>query len=366
MMELKKSINDSGKRFEILDIYRGIAIVLVLFRHHEVFPFLNKIGWTGVSLFFVLSGYLISCLLFKELTKHGKLNIKLFYIRRGFKIYPGFYFFIFCSFATLIILYLITGHRADRLYFKNVIVELFFVQNYFHGLWYHTWSIAVEEHFYLIFPIILYLSSYERIRRTKVFFGSAISLILLVLIFRIINFRLNQNFEIYRDTFNTHLRFDGFIFGIIIGYDQFFNESKIKNLVYRYKIITILIMIAFFLPVLLFYMESPINYIFGFTSVSISFALLILLSLDLKYKQFNSPLARLFIFIGTCSYAIYLWQGYIISFVMRGIEEILHINPFGAIDFLLFVIISVLTGWFFTHYLENFFLEIRQRKFPSK
>src|SRR6266511_858077 len=90
-------------RVQQLDVLRGVAVVLVLGRHVElpattVAPavqaaatFWYQIGWVAIDLFFVLSGFLISGLLFTEYQKHGTVRIGRFLIRRGFKIYPAFY-----------------------------------------------------------------------------------------------------------------------------------------------------------------------------------------------------------------------------------------------------------------------------------
>ena len=75
------------KRDFSIDVLRGIAVLLVLFRHfhstdYTIFiPYLEKIGWLGVDLFFVLSGFLISTLLYNEIDKTGKLDFKRFFIR---------------------------------------------------------------------------------------------------------------------------------------------------------------------------------------------------------------------------------------------------------------------------------------------
>src|ERR1035441_4294981 len=85
-----------------LDALRGIAILMVLGRHaglavdylHATNPFTfytMRIGWAGVDLFFVLSGFLISGLLFADYSQWGRIHLKRFYIRRGFKIWPAFY-----------------------------------------------------------------------------------------------------------------------------------------------------------------------------------------------------------------------------------------------------------------------------------
>src|SRR5438045_3895822 len=85
-------------RNQSLDVLRGIAVLLVIVSHYSgTLPrpsALLETGWVGVDLFFVLSGFLISGLLFSEFEKTGSINLKRFWIRRGFKIYPPFYVFM--------------------------------------------------------------------------------------------------------------------------------------------------------------------------------------------------------------------------------------------------------------------------------
>ena len=101
----------SEKRLPSLDILRFAAIFSTIATHSEVMTAsqygiiigtisnITKFGWLfGVPLFFVLSGFLVSGLLFAEYKKSGTLNVKRFLIRRGLKIYPAFYFLIFSTF----------------------------------------------------------------------------------------------------------------------------------------------------------------------------------------------------------------------------------------------------------------------------
>src|SRR3954471_20438531 len=78
-------------RLTELDFLRGIAVILVLFAHHYLISYTGTMGWIGVDLFFVLSGFLVSGLLFAEYKKFGDIHPVRFLIRRGFKIYPLFY-----------------------------------------------------------------------------------------------------------------------------------------------------------------------------------------------------------------------------------------------------------------------------------
>jgi len=138
-------------RLRELDFLRGIAIILVLIRHSSITQFLVNIGWIGVDLFFVLSGFLVSGLLFKEYKVYGELNIKRFLIRRGFKIYPLFY--------VAAIPYILIKISESTFSLPLLLGDLFFLQNYVSNwgyLYAAGWSLAVEEHFYLGIAGILF------------------------------------------------------------------------------------------------------------------------------------------------------------------------------------------------------------------
>src|SRR5688572_16524528 len=90
-------------RLREIDFLRGVAILLVLLRHKYVFQFTYTMGWIGVDLFFTLSGFLVSGLLFKEYLKFGDIQPKRFLIRRGFKIYPIYYLFYILYLIPLIV-----------------------------------------------------------------------------------------------------------------------------------------------------------------------------------------------------------------------------------------------------------------------
>ena len=106
---------------------------MVIWNHY---PFMRTIGvgtWIGVDLFFVLSGFLISGLLFSDIKETGTVHLGRFYIRRGFKIYPAFYAFL------VITALLSPAIRHTNHYWP----EFLFLQNYFPRVWGHTWSLAI-------------------------------------------------------------------------------------------------------------------------------------------------------------------------------------------------------------------------------
>ncbi len=110
-----------------LDVLRGLAILLVLGRHNEYYSLWQRAGWIGVDLFFVLSGFLISGLLFSEYAETGTINLGRFLLRRGLKIYPAYYFFV--------LFWLPFNLHQLKL------SDLFFMQSYFPGYWGHDSSL---------------------------------------------------------------------------------------------------------------------------------------------------------------------------------------------------------------------------------
>jgi peptidoglycan/LPS O-acetylase OafA/YrhL len=127
---------DVQMRNKRLDILRCVAVVMVILVHSGESRFFSRVGWTGVDLFFVLSGFLISGLLFSEYKKRHAINYKRFFIRRGLKIYPAFYTFL-----------LITGIAGQLVFhthptFVQYLHEVFFIMNYRQRFWDHTWTLA--------------------------------------------------------------------------------------------------------------------------------------------------------------------------------------------------------------------------------
>lgn len=112
-------------RNQNLDVLRRIPILLVLGRHFDVFPLWTRIGWAGVDLFFVLSGFLISGLLFTEKLRFGTIRIRRLYVRRALKIYAPFYAYLTVTFALLR-----AAHQPESAFFLRRFPCLYFAQNY--------------------------------------------------------------------------------------------------------------------------------------------------------------------------------------------------------------------------------------------
>ena len=133
-----------------LDLLRGVAVLAVLCVHYQYLK-VFEVGWAGVDLFFVLSGFLISGLLFTDWKRNESISLSRFFIRRGFKIYPAFYFFLITLTPGMALFLARVKHNIGT----RIFAEIFFLQDYLPRVWIHTWSLAVEEQFYILLPLLL-------------------------------------------------------------------------------------------------------------------------------------------------------------------------------------------------------------------
>jgi len=139
-----------------LDGIRGVAIIFVLLSHSMVGPFRGG-GLTGVTLFFVLSGYLITSLLVREHERSGRISLTAFYLRRARRLLPA----LVAVVIVVSVVALAVGAGTDAL--TDAAAALFYVGNWATipegglglGTLSHTWSLAVEEHFYLDLPLVI-------------------------------------------------------------------------------------------------------------------------------------------------------------------------------------------------------------------
>jgi peptidoglycan/LPS O-acetylase OafA/YrhL len=143
-----------------LDALRALAVALVLADHYRVTDHLFRthpeLGWLGVMIFFVLSGFLITSILLREHTATGSISLREFYRRRAFRIFPAFY----CCWmlATAVDL------AFHEFHWQGALTSFFYMMDYgraFHAgelayshMWI-SWSLAIEEKFYLLWPLLL-------------------------------------------------------------------------------------------------------------------------------------------------------------------------------------------------------------------
>ena len=157
----------SQKRFGSLDGLRAICIVTIIWQHTApawVNPTLAHIGSQGVTLFFAISGFLITTLLLRERARNADIDIKSFYVRRALRIFPLYYGVLALYVAVVTVMERHTA--AGRAFFDNLIYFATCTSNLFVPLdgrviFYFAWSVAAEEQFYLLWPSVLYWSRTE-------------------------------------------------------------------------------------------------------------------------------------------------------------------------------------------------------------
>ncbi|BDS14288.1 acyltransferase family protein [Aureispira anguillae] len=338
-----------------LDLLRAIAVILVLFRHSNLdHSSLKDFGWLGVDLFFVLSGFLISGLLFKEYKAHNSINIKRFLIRRSFKIFPPFYFFL----LTTLSLNYFYGIQHDWI---KIVSELFYLQSYAPTIWIHTWSLAVEEHFYLSFSIIMCsLSRKKWVHKKKYFIGSLLFLILFSFLIRL-EASYPHRYDAYFSFLKTHLRADGILMGVLLSY--LYHFTNWTNHLRRNKSISLLISLLLISPGLYFKAGSFFMNTLGLTSVNLGFAGLVFLSLDIEqylehriFKYLKLPI-ELFCFIGINSYSIYLWHMNSKKIIYTSFDY----SP--SVLLFLYLLLSIFLGILMSYLIEKTSLKLRDSLF---
>ncbi|MEP2025705.1 MAG: acyltransferase [Reichenbachiella sp.] len=338
-----------------LDILRAVAIILVLFRHSNSDNFVQHFGWLGVDLFFVLSGFLISNLLFEEYKATKRIDIKRFFAKRAFKIFPPFYFFLL---TTLTVSYLVSGESYS---WNQIAAEFFYVQNYWSGIWLHTWSLAVEEHFYLLFGLLVVILTKRNMLSNQGFMIGVLTFILILsLVMRVYVSYPHRNDEFF-GFFQTHLRSDGIVLGVLLSYLYHFTNSL--TFLRRHKRAVLILSGVFIAPGFIFHSGGFFMNTLGLTTVNIGFTLLVLLALDFEelYERSKSRAVVLVVswlsFVGMNSYSIYIWHLTIKDVFYSSFSFDPYLMTFSCF------LLSILLGIAMSYLIEKPTLRLRNRIF---
>lgn len=358
-----------AKRLQQIDFLRGIAILLVLLRHKKLFSFTVTMGWIGVDLFFVLSGFLVSGLLFKEYLRFGNIKPGLFLIRRGYKIYPIYYL----TYFIYVIPFLIKGNlELDR-----VVADLFFFQNYYNG-WGYTyaasWSLAVEEHFYFGLALLFWMLINSKYKdKLMANLGTIlIGLMMVVLAVRIVTVWSNAASSVHNIT-SSHLRIDSLLMGVLVSYFYYFKLDRLKSIFFQNT--RLLFCLSFCLLSFTPFIKiehSLFIQTFGFVFLYLAFAVILVYFLlkeeivSVLNSTFTKPVVDLISKIGYCSYAVYVIHT-AVNYCFKIITKFYfgwEIHP--VVGFFATSTLSVLLGILITNKIEAYFLKMRDKRFPSR
>ncbi|MBI2300788.1 MAG: acyltransferase, partial [Armatimonadetes bacterium] len=264
----------------------------------------TRAGWTGVDLFFVLSGFLVSGLLFREYQRYRELRGVPFLIRRGFKIYPAYY-------ALILVTWVVDLSRGSRPghYTGLFVCQLLYVQNYLGWRWGHTWSLAVEEHFYLLLTLALVRLSrrggddpFQGLARRLIGLGAAGLALRILLLVCVPQVGSRTHFM------GTHVRLDELGWGVWLAWWYHYRPARLAEFVARRRALLWALVVAGWLPPLLATSAWQWRYVlsFGFTGLSFGSLALILLALHPAGPRRPGPAVRALARIGFHSYSIYL------------------------------------------------------------
>lgn len=167
-IEIPGGLLRPGARIPCLDFLRAISAAIVVIYHsgYQTIP-----AGFGVLTFFVISGFLITHLMIREKEATGTISFRDFYIRRSLRIFPAFYVYWIIAIAVLTL-------RHAKIIWPQAICSFFYVNNYYQGLhnypaspFSHTWSLGVEEQFYLLWPgaFLLFRNRLPLLARTLLF-----------------------------------------------------------------------------------------------------------------------------------------------------------------------------------------------------
>ncbi len=292
----------SFRYYPQLDGLRAIALLCVLIEH-ELTPSLHIPGWEdfgslGVMLFFVLSGFLITGLLCKEEINTSGIDLKAFYVRRALRIFPAF-FALIAVVSILISIGLVTDTS-----WLSVLICCLYLRNIWGsgGTLGHTWSLSLEEQFYIFWPPIL-----KRLGQQKALWfaiGATALITLWRTFFLFMHPTYNPNFIERPD-----MRFDSMLIGCCIALylsQRPLNSSILKKIASFFHPIWILPALILWT---LFGNKLPYGGPFCLTLQMFLAAALLLHLVIADKSTFSTWLSHPWlVYIGKLSYSIYLWQ----------------------------------------------------------
>ena len=314
--------NNKSKYLPSIDSLRALAVLAVIIYHVDV----NYLpgGFLGVDLFFVLSGYLISSLIIKEYRKTGSLNLYNFYIRRARRLLPAVYFMITVGLVVMVLFneVLLRKSHLDAIFgyiYSSNWWYIFHKLDYFDSFgaqspFKHLWSLAIEEQFYMIFPLLFLLINRKKkskdgtYKLNKNFLYVVLGLILVSLIAHILLFDINNISRIY---FGTDTRAFSLLVGVVgaILYPMEKLHAKVtpqQNIMYS---VVSLVSIATLITVMIYTSEyNTWLYRGGFLLVAI-LGLIVIISSGKQHTLMSRLLSfKPVVFIGKISYSLYLWH----------------------------------------------------------
>jgi peptidoglycan/LPS O-acetylase OafA/YrhL len=301
-------MNKQPHRIPSLDGLRAISISLVVVSHlistkdfvvaQDIVGKYPHFGALGVRIFFVISGFLITDLLIRELDSKNSIHLIKFYYRRMFRIFPPYYFFL----CVVIILYLIDLISLAR---GDIIHALTYTINYHRERSWniaHGWSLSVEEQFYLLWPATLLLLGKRRglwVATSLIILCPSIRLGYYYFLPHLVRYEVDYRFETVADSIAIGC--------ILAGIREWLTQQRIYHIILNSRLFILV-------PIAVLYANSLNERsrlaLFCYVSVqNIGIAACIIWCVTNHSGKIGKVLnSEPMVFIGMMSYSIYLWQ----------------------------------------------------------
>ena len=356
-----------------LDFLRGLAVCLVVLAHlrvtddcpRPIIDFLSLFqkagGRAGVELFFVLSGFLVSGLLFQEWSRMGKVGLGRFLVRRGFKIYPPFW----CVLGFIIAVRWWKGHETPA---QRLFGELLFLQNYLGRLAEPHWTLAVEEHFYLLLVGLFAWQIKTKSSLSLEGWGRRVIGIYSLLLVCSICARLltdiydPSNFDAV--SLMTHACVDSLFLGVLLAWGCRVHNwhTRIQAIVRPLTSSLIATGCLTLVCVGYHYKQGWVN-VFGISVTTFAAALLLLSGVNRPFNLMGTS-SRIVCSIGISSYSIYLWHMPWILYLLPLLEKHLPWSSAWWSNIALSVVGSLILGRMMVEVVERPMLRLRDQWFP--
>lgn len=352
-----------------LDGLRGVAIILVLLLHFfpfYPFSYFSSFGWIGVDLFFVISGFLITGILYD--TKREKSFYRNFIIRRVLRIFPLYYLVlaIFFLIDKLSFLPEYKYYPYSQLtlwtYTSNINMAIYgAAKSGLRVYLEHFWSLAIEEQFYLFWPFCIMLFRTKNIIRISVLF----------VLFSVILKNLHPDYPF--SYFFTFSRLEGLLIGALIAILIRKNKQVLEKLVFP-----VLIFSSIAILVTIITKRSMSNgdicFIrYGYTLIDLFFGCILTLSFATSWlgKAINLLLkSKILTFFGKYSYGIYVYHWILFSILHTQLENVPSYQSDSFITKIIMsvscLVMTICLSLFSYHYYESVFLELKSRFTSSR
>lgn len=372
MNKLKKKFQTNNLKLAYrydIDCLRALAVLIVIFYHMEI-PFFSG-GFLGVDIFFVISGYLITSLILYEI-RNKSFNIFYFYERRIRRILPALFFLLF-----IVTIFFDSIYLPDEIlhFHQTILSTIFFYSNFFFleaGSYFdpinknlplmHTWSLAIEEQFYIIFPFFLFIFRNQ--------FKIVIFFLVVLFLSSLFLSQFGGNLKFNYPYYDQNLKFTS-----VPGFAFYFTGTRIWELlagsitsIYLFQIrkkipkSTLFSIVGYFLifiSLIIFDKNTP--HPSFYTLIAVLGVILIIIYNSKPYNQnillklFNNTF---FLKIGLASYSLYLWHQPIYQFY-----ETIFLHEKNYMDKIILLLIIFLISFISYYFIEKKF---RNKKFLDR